>query len=252
LSSRTPSQELRIRLTGSSVHLNTPDGPVAAPPPVRRPPDPPPAPRTDLSRLRRRQISHDIHHELGTIMLLASLVSTAGDVGESSRHRARLILGETRWLDQLQLAYEAAVEQETDSWPAPPPTTRLDLVATEVVEAVRMATMTKIRVRCDDSTARIDRLTFWRAFRNVVDNAVRAAGPDGHVTVEISERDGWVVTQVDDDGPGFGAVRSGSDSLGLGIVRGFAAAWGGHLEIRRGELGGCCVRLRMRAAACGY
>jgi nitrate/nitrite-specific signal transduction histidine kinase len=61
----------------------------------------------------------------------------------------------------------------------------------------------------------------------------------------------WTAASVDDDGPGFGAASPGSQSLGLGIARGFAAVWNGHLEIHRGELGGCRARLRLRAAAPG-
>jgi signal transduction histidine kinase len=61
--------------------------------------------------------------------------------------------------------------------------------------------------------------------------------------------DGWTVVQVDDDGPGFGAGAPGVSSLGLGIAQDLADAAGGDLEICRGALGGCCVRLRLPAAA---
>src|SRR3954468_14644006 len=39
-------------------------------------------------------IRHDIRHELATIMLLASLLESAGDIGAESRRRARQLLGE--------------------------------------------------------------------------------------------------------------------------------------------------------------
>jgi len=181
-------------------------------------------------------------------MLLASLLSTSADLDQNARHQAGLIVGETRWLDQLHLAYEAAVERDPEEWTPTPDTTRLDLVAAEVVEAASLSTMTKINLRCEVSTARIERLAFWRVLRNLVDNATRAAGAEGRVRVEITTSDGWVVTQVDDDGPGFGAIPAGRASLGLGIVQDMVASMGGQLEIQRGALGGSCVRIQLPAA----
>ena len=59
-------------------------------------------PGTDYVWLRRRQLSHDIRHELGTIMMLASLLSCAEDVGPESRDRARHILGRVREVTHLE------------------------------------------------------------------------------------------------------------------------------------------------------
>src|SRR5690348_10033653 len=39
---------------------------------------------SEALRLRRRQLSHDIRHELGTITMLASLLSSAPDIGQES------------------------------------------------------------------------------------------------------------------------------------------------------------------------
>ena len=197
----------------------------------------------------RRQISHDIHHELSTIMLLASLLSSASDVGPDSRERARQIVGETRWLDQLHRAYEDSMRTADDGDLCAPEPVRLDLFAAEVVEAVQLSTFTRIAFRGAEVWAHVDRLAFWRALRNLVGNAVRAAGANGDVVVRVDVTDGWAYVQVDDDGPGFGEVAPGMASLGLGIVLDLAAAWGGELEIRRGVLGGCGVQLRLPAAS---
>lgn len=202
----------------------------------------------DRSRLRRQQISHDIHHELGTIMLLGSLLTTADDVGPESRHRARLILGEIRWLEQLHLAFEGVADHEASTWPEESAPIRLDKVAAEIVEAMRLSTLTRIRLVAEEVVAHTDRLNFWRALRNVIQNAVRAAGPTGHVDVRIAADDGWAVVHVDDDGPGFGEIQRGRGSLGLGIVQEVVATAGGHFEVSQGFLGGCCVRLQMPAA----
>ncbi len=182
-------------------------------------------------------------------MMLASLLSSAEDVGPDSQERARQILGETRWLDQLLRAYEdvsQALSRPRRSRRADP--VRLDVVVAEVVAAMQLATLTQVNLVGVETWARTDRLAYWRALRNVIGNAVRAAGRHGVVNVRVCAEDGWAVTQIDDDGPGFGAGPPGLGSLGLGIVQDFAANWGGQLEIRRGVLGGCCVRLHLPTA----
>ncbi|UWP85489.1 sensor histidine kinase [Dactylosporangium fulvum] len=206
----------------------------------------------ERNRLRRRQLSHDIHHELGTIMLLASLLSTAPDAGEESRKRARQILGEARWLDQLQRAYEEHVPDVDDhDEPATTQPIRLDLMAQEVVDAMRLCTVTEISLTSSEAWALADRLAVWRALRNVLDNALRAAGANGRVEVRVFGHEGWSVAEVDDNGPGFGAIEPGLASLGLRIVQDVATAWAGQLEYRRSSLGGCCVRLRLPAVPPG-
>jgi signal transduction histidine kinase len=188
-------------------------------------------------------------------MLLASLLTTAPDVGADSRQRARLIMGETRWLDQLHHAYEDAIDHDR-SWNQPSEPIRLDLLAEEVVAAMRLSTLARIRLSTEVILAHADRLTYWRSLRNVIDNAVRAVGPQGHVDVTITGEDGWAVAQVDDDGPGFDDVPVGRasggiarTSLGLAIVQEMVAGCGGLLEIGTGHLGGSRVRLQVPAAS---
>jgi signal transduction histidine kinase len=200
---------------------------------------------------RRRQLRHDIRHELATIMVLASLLEGAPDVGPDSRRRVRQILGEARWLDDLQRAYDATCSDGEGPVRAVANVIRLDLVAKEVVDAIRLSTPTTIGFTASAAWVYADRLALWRALRNMVDNAVRAAGPNGRVEVAVERAAGWAVAEVADNGPGFGAAPAGTDSLGLEIVRRVAADWNGHLEISRSSIGGCRVRLRVGAASPG-
>ena len=198
---------------------------------------------------RRSQIRHDIKHELGTIILLASVVSSADDIGPASRARVEQILGEARWLDRLLRAYEDTEGGIDDrDWAPAPELLQVDAVATTVVAALRLATPCTLTITAAEAWTHADLLALWRALRNVVDNAIRVAGPTGHVQVSVTSEPDWIVTQIDDDGPGFGAGSSGLASLGLGIVQDFVAEHGGSLEIRRSELGGGCVRIMLRAA----
>jgi signal transduction histidine kinase len=57
-----------------------------------------------------------------------------------------------------------------------------------------------------------------RCLVNVVDNAVRAAGPTGQVVVTMLRGADTVRLDVEDDGPGFGAVPGGM-GIGLDVTR---------------------------------
>ncbi|MEU7872908.1 HAMP domain-containing sensor histidine kinase [Dactylosporangium sp. NPDC049140] len=235
--------ENRTGNKAGSAGLRTVELELGAPPAARAKPG-----SAEWDRLRRRRLSHDMHHELGTIMMLASLLTTASDVGEESRKRAQQILGEARWLGQLQREYEgSAPECDGRDGPASVRPVRLDLVALDVVEAMRLCSTASIRLSAEEAWAYVDQLALWRALRNVLGNALRATGGSGRVDVRIFGTDGWSVAEIDDDGPGFGAIEPGLASLGLGIVQDVATAWGGQLECQRGRLGGCCIRMRLPA-----
>jgi signal transduction histidine kinase len=88
----------------------------------------------------------------------------------------------------------------------------------------------------------------WRVVTNVVDNAARAAGPEGKVEVEVREEQApgqppEAVIVVTDDGPGFGQGPRGIASLGLDVVTSLLESRGGRLEVRAPEAGGTRVRI---------
>jgi signal transduction histidine kinase len=203
-------------------------------------------PSAESTRLQR-QINHDIHHELSTIILLASLVSTADDVGPESRARVEQIVGEARWLGELlRAAEQGRLWPEPSISPARP--VRLDGVAAAVIATVRLSADTIVQLDVRETWAHVDPLAFRRALTNLVSNAVRAAGPRGEVRVAVCTVDGRALVRVDDDGPGFGAGPPGIASLGLHIVQEMTDSAGGELEIANGETGGCRVRMSLPAA----
>ena len=193
---------------------------------------------------RRRQLGHDIRHELGTVIMLASLLVSSDDVGPDGRRRASQLLEEARWLVALENAYQNSAADDDAAGSALEPI-RLDLCARQTVAVLGLSTTTEIELSTSEVWAVVDKLAFWRALRNIVGNAIRAAGPAGRVLLCVERSGDWAVAQVDDDGPGFGAACSGIASMGLDIVYESVASCGGQLEIRRGALGGCCVRLRL-------
>jgi signal transduction histidine kinase len=84
-----------------------------------------------------------------------------------------------------------------------------------------------------------------RCLVNVVDNAVRAAGPNGEVVVTVLRSAGSVRLDVEDDGPGFGAVPGGM-GIGLAVTRRELQDIGGSLSpgVRSG-LGGARVAISL-------
>ena len=85
-----------------------------------------------------------------------------------------------------------------------------------------------------------------RAVNCVLDNAVRAAGHGGHVTVEVAGTDAEITIRVIDDGPGLGHVPP-NNSLGLTITRALVAACGGAFELRPGAESGMVARIALPA-----
>lgn len=195
------------------------------------------------------RIRHDIQHEVATIMLLADVVA-ADEVSVGSRARLDQLSREAHWLGQLLRAYdEATASSGADLWSPPATAVRVDILAGEVLSGLRLTSMAKVRFNTATAWTYANRLTLWRALRNVLDNAFRAAGQNGQIDVRVWAEDDRATVQVDDDGPGFGAGPKGFASMGLGMVQDFAVERGGALEICPSELGGSCVRIVLPALA---
>ena len=95
--------------------------------------------------------------------------------------------------------------------------------------------------------ARADAAKVSSILRNVIDNAMRAAGPQGNVHVVVREQDQFAIAEIWDSGPGVPpsereriferlvrldhgrANDAGGSGLGLAIARGYARAHGGDL-----------------------
>lgn len=146
---------------------------------------------------------------------------------------------------RLLRAYDA-VQRPANPEPATQPVS-VDRIAADVVAALRLTGGAVVTLCAEQACADVAELGLWRALRNVVDNACRAAGAPGRVVVRVCVDDGWVLAEVDDDGPGFGYGPAGLASLGLGIVRDFLAESGGTLHIGVSPMGGSRVQIRLPA-----
>jgi signal transduction histidine kinase len=86
----------------------------------------------------------------------------------------------------------------------------------------------------------------WRVLTNVVDNAARAAGPDGRVEIAVAmlaEPPPRARLEVLDNGPGFGQGPPGAASLGLGVVTSLLESCGGSMAVEAPAAGGALVQI---------
>ena len=190
---------------------------------------------------RQRQLGHDLRHGLATVARLVEAIGAAGGLDRQTGERVHSLECEVRRLTRmLEEEFEPAAVV-----PPPEALVRVDVAVAEVVDILRSATEVELRLLAEPVSTVVSITELWRAVRNVVDNAVRAATSRGEVEVRVFAENGSAVVEVHDSGPGFGAGPAGLGSLGLGIVQDFVAQYDGSLTIGQGDLGGCCVRLTL-------
>jgi signal transduction histidine kinase len=182
-----------------------------------------------------RRLCHDIRQEIAVVHALVEILMTEIDSTGPAQ----------RWLDQLRDQSVRMAEMLRSVVERSGSKAEIDVSAfvAAVVSDVRLRTGTAIRVQAAPARAVVDRFMLRRALVNLLDNALRAAGPAGAVEIRVRPRGGEVLIEVEDTGPGFGRGNPGLSALGLGIVRDCAEVHGGELELTSGELGGALARL---------
>jgi signal transduction histidine kinase len=122
-------------------------------------------------------------------------------------------------------------------------TVNLAGLVTECADVVRLTHRGRLTVmRSRHVLVDGEQALFRRAVGNLLDNACRAAGPDGTVTVKVGVDADEAKVEVADDGAGFGGIQSGTGH-GLQVVAAAVRACHGRLEISSGPGVGTTVRL---------
>ncbi|HYS39801.1 MAG TPA: HAMP domain-containing sensor histidine kinase [Pseudonocardiaceae bacterium] len=205
------------------------------------------------SEERTRRFVADAAHELrtpiaGVQAAAEAVLQQSPEAGQEERDRMHLLLvRESRRAGQLvnDLLDLARIDAGVELTIAP-----VNLRALADAQAER------IRVLAPELTVRVDgpALTVWadearitQIVANLLDNARKATGPDGHVGVWLRQVATFAELLVTDDGPGVPEAqrdrifdrlvrldnardrRFGGSGLGLPIARGFARAHGGDL-----------------------
>ena len=179
-----------------------------------------------------RALLHDLREPVAAIRLLAAGVG--GDVAR----RMHVINAHAAWLAAIVETLEA---DDRD---------RLALIdvaeiVTGACDRARATITTQLTVEViGDPTAWSRPTSLGRALACLLDNAIRAAGPDGHVVIDVTQCDGDVVVRIADDGPGPGLIASRT-GLGLTTTRAVVAACHGEFRLGPGSGGGAVAEIRL-------
>lgn len=190
-----------------------------------------------------KALCHDMRQPLATIMALSSTASHADGVDD------RVTLALSRITAQATGLLEMIRATLDDPEPCREPVHVPALVG-EVVSDVRVTYRGSLSVsgkNTEVASILADRTMLRRAVGNLLDNATRAAGPDGHVRVLVVGKAAGVDVVVEDDGPGFGRIAGGA-GIGLDVVRRVAADCDGRVQFWTGRHGGVRARLHLSRA----
>jgi len=178
-----------------------------------------------------RALCHDLRQPLAAILLMAG--ADSGDL----RRRLDGILDQAQWLVDM---VEGVIGGAADDGPGRVDV--VDLASRCVLRAQHTADCEIGFIGTAGAMAVAAPVALSRAVSCLLDNAVRAVGPGGHVNVDVTGTADEIIIQVIDDGPGLGHVPT-QNSLGLPITRALVCACGGEFELRAGTSGGMVARI---------
>ena len=191
-------------------------------------------------------LHHDLRHQLATVRLL--LAAAAGSGAEQAQDVAQLLASAAAELDQA-VALTDALTAAPEAWA---PRCRLDAVV-RAAGLTAVGPVARLAVEAEaELWAPLDATSASRVVRNLLDNALAAAGARGGVLVRAGQHPGgggpWVRLEVHDDGPGPGPrgfARGGG--TGLDVVRALVLPSGGWLSLGTSPLGGALAAVTLPA-----
>jgi signal transduction histidine kinase len=188
---------------------------------------------------------HDIRQPIAVVTALAEAALTEPALPAAAQHRLEQIIEQADRLSSM-IRNCLPAQREKPYKPGKPRRDLADMVhiVDEAIEAGRLTWTGDITLAAPARPVWyvVDPVLLRRALSNVLDNAVRAAGPAGTVRVEVKRCDAAVMLAVEDDGPGFGKIPSGT-GLGLAAAARHVIELGGRIEYSGGAHGGTRVSL---------
>lgn len=187
-----------------------------------------------------RALCHDLRQHIATIDTLTAAAQLVPDLPADA---AAFLEHARQELELLRAFCRQVLER-----PPRPQKLRLDHVAARLVEETRARCASQLYLTAEPCIIVADEVELRRVFENLLDNAARAAGPDGRVDVSVCRRAGTVIVEVADSGPGFSHRSDRGSGLGLMIVEQLARRLGWQVLVDSSRLGGAVVRLVMSEA----
>lgn len=190
--------------------------------------------------LALRGLLHDLGHDLATLAYLVGGMRDDASLSPGTRHRVELIEQETaRMLEVVRQGMWVGTE---------PPVITVRSLLNQIVELASSRVATSVTLHAGEPVSlAVDGTLLWRMVSHLVEHAVQAAGPEGHVAVSASRTagvGGFVLIDVTDDAPFDGDGQAAHGGPGLDVVSGLAAVCGAQAEIEPVRPTGSRVRLR--------
>lgn len=205
-------------------------------------------------------IAHEIRNPLGIIRSSAELLLRRAPKDDSSHALLEAICEEARRLSQTVTDF---LDYARPRSPLRSPVLVRPLLeqAAVFLKSAMSERGDAIAISCPEDMAVLgDRDLLYRAFYNIIMNALQAMTEPGAVRVDAERREGKATLTFTDSGPGFDpAVRDrildpffttkdGGTGLGLPIVQSIVTSMGGTLELDNAPKGGAQVRVTLEAA----
>ena len=188
---------------------------------------------------------HEIRQPVSVVLALAEAARGADGVTPEVRGYLDGIIDQVQELDGAAMSVLLPAASSDDSSTAQ---ISVDEVVDSVVAGTRLTWTGTVTSRGSGGSIWItggSRAGLRRCLVDVVDNAMRAAGSDGTVTVEVLRDAESLRVVVEDDGPGFGRGPRGA-GLGLALTRQTLAGMGADLAVGRpSSCGGTRVTLTL-------
>ncbi len=188
-----------------------------------------------------RGLLHDLGHEVTTLSYLVEAIRGDTALPPDSGYRLELLSLEMSRMRDI-IRHGLAGDGAGDAGPVN--VQELAGQLTKLAQATYPADVTLLPGAA--AVVTISPVLLWRVLSNIVENAARAAGRTGTVTVAVRQARTTVI-DVTDDGPGFGAGPPGIASLGLEIVTALLESCGGALAIEAPPQGGTSVLVALPA-----
>ena len=223
-----------------------------------------PDPYAELRTAFTAAVSHELRTPLARILELLETAQLPGadrdvliEQAREEVEATRQLVDDVLFLSELETGREVVALGSTRAGPV------LEQVAEDVRERAARADVT-VRFEVEEGTRLPLRPRMLRMVaENLVDNALRYAGPRATFTLSVRQEGGRVMLRAIDNGVGVSADElprlferfyrsdrartSRGTGLGLAIVKHVVTAAGGTVEAIRPESGGLEIRAQLRA-----
>ena len=184
------------------------------------------------------RLRHDLRQSLAAVQALLSVVKTDPHLSIDADQRLGLVQAEIDWMADLLMA-------AGDGEEAPLELVDVGAVVEDAWASVAASAACPVELQRDPAVhALTDPVGLRRSARNLIENAVRAAGCDGRVEVRVRVAGQNALVEVADDGPGFGLVPR-QQGLGLMTVQRFLTRVGGSIAVSRSTSGGSLLTVSL-------